>query len=112
MAPEETPKNDLTRHSGLVPSDFLYPSDDLFPEDSNPLYSQLEELDELDLLGMSPDGDQSLIDKIKEIKQEKRDNFKVSVYIRNYEKNAGEKREKWKESLSFAPEIKNADSLK
>ena len=110
LAPEKTLKSDLTRHSGLAPSDILYPGGALFPEDSNPLYSQLEGLDELDILGMSPAGDQSLIDKIKKIKIDN-DSLKVRVYIRNYKKNADEKKKRWKEALSFVPDIRDVERL-
>lgn len=63
---------------GLHPRDNLYPADDLFPYDGRDIYKELDALENIDIFGMSPDGDESVIDRIKNIK-----NKKIYVYKLN-----------------------------
>lgn len=60
---------------GLMLSDTLFPADDLFPYDGKDIYKDLENLNEIEVFGMSPYGDDSIIEKIKNIK-----NKKIYVY--------------------------------
>lgn len=54
--------------TGVYPSDKLYPADDLFLYRPKELYVDLDSVDELDVFGMSPFGDESIIEKINEKK--------------------------------------------
>ena len=56
----------------------LYPTDDLFSYDGRDLYSKLDNIDSIEIFGMSPYGDESLIRKIKQIKK-----IKIYVYNKN-----------------------------
>ena len=56
---------------GLYPSDNLYPADDLFPYSGRDIYKDLDGLENIDIFGMSPEGDESIIEKIKNIKDKK-----------------------------------------
>lgn len=63
---------------GLYPRNNLYPADDLFPYAGRDIYKNLEQLDNIDIFGMSPYGDEAIIDKIKNIK-----NKNIYVYKLN-----------------------------
>lgn len=47
---------------GHYPSKHLYPADDLFPGETRKLYTELRDISTLDVFGMSPFGDDNLID--------------------------------------------------
>lgn len=64
----------------------LYPANDLFPYSGRKIYNDLENLDELDIFGVSPYGDEALIKKIKDIK-------KVRIFVYN---NNADEISKWK----------------
>ncbi len=53
----------------VYPSDNLTPSDDLHPGEELILYTELKELDELSIFGVSTDADNLLLDSIKSIRQ-------------------------------------------
>lgn len=79
------PTNDIINKynyivEGLYPGDNLYPADDLFPYGGRDIYKELDGLGDIDIFGMSPYGDESIIDKIKNIK-----NKKIYVYGLNEE---------------------------
>lgn len=63
---------------GLKPRDNLYLANDLFPYGGRDIYKNLEKLENIDIFGMSPYGDEALIDKIKYIK-----NKNIYVYKLN-----------------------------
>ena len=63
---------------GLYPRNNLYPADDLFSYGGRDIYKNLEQLDNIDIFGMSPYGDEAIIDKIKNIK-----NKNIYVYKLN-----------------------------
>ena len=65
----------------------LYPANDLFPYSGRKIYKDLANLDELDVFGVSPYGDEALIKKIKDIK-------KVRIFVYN---NNDAEISKWKE---------------
>lgn len=67
---------------GLYPDDNLYPANDLFPSSGmGDLYAKLDNIEELDIFGMSPYGDEDLINKIAKIKE-------VTVYVYNLKNNS------------------------
>lgn len=96
FAPENIEKNKLICVSGLFPSDKLYPADDLFLYRSKELYKELEEIDELDIFGMSPYGDESLLEIINKKK-------KVRVYV--YKKNENKEASIWQKKLTCEYEL-------
>ena len=55
----------------LYPSEHLYPADDLTPAGKIILYDELNQLDEIDIFGVSPFGDKELISKINTINKKK-----------------------------------------
>ncbi len=67
---------------GLYPDDKLYPANDLFPSSGmGDLYAKLDDIEKLDIFGMSPYGDEDLINKITKIKD-------VTVYIYDLKNNS------------------------
>lgn len=65
----------------------LYPADDLFLDDGRKIYESIETIENLDVFGVSPYGDDALIKKLKEIPQ-------IRIYIYNLNQN---EILKWKE---------------
>ncbi len=63
---------------GLCPRDNLYPAEDLVPYAGRDIYKDLDNLDNIEVFGMSPYGDETIINKIKKIK-----NKKIYVYNLN-----------------------------
>ena len=64
----------------------IYPANDLFPYGGRDIYSKLEGINNIDIFGMSPDGDKAIIEKISKIPE-----IKIYVY------NLNEKEiQKWK----------------
>lgn len=60
---------------GLYPSNDLFPAEDLFPYGGRDIYKDLDSIDNIEIFGMSPYGDKTIIDKIKKIK-----NKRIFVY--------------------------------
>lgn len=60
---------------GLYPSNDLFLAEDLFPYGGRDIYKNLDNIDKIEIFGMSPYGDKTIIDKIKKIK-----NKKIFVY--------------------------------
>lgn len=56
----------------------VYPADDLYPYSGRDIYAELNNLKSIEIFGMSPYGDRSVIEKIKKIK-----NKKIYVYKLN-----------------------------
>ena len=59
---------------GLNPGDDLFPADDLFPYEGRDIYKELDNLNNIDIFGMSPDGDDAIINKLKNIKD-------IKIYV-------------------------------
>lgn len=78
FAPDSIPKERLIDVIGVCPSDNLYPAEDLFLPSPKELYVQLRAVEELDVFGLSPYGDDSLIDVINGMKS-------VTIYVYNLE---------------------------
>lgn len=96
FSPEEVDKNKLICVAGIFPSNNLYPADDLFLYSSKKLYVELGQVDELDVFGMSPYGDASIIDKINS-------RNKVRVFVHEKDKNVETK--DWESKLTCNHEI-------
>ena len=94
--------------NGLFPNKCglsIYPGNDLFPYGGKgDIYSDLADVNDLEIFGVSPYGDQSLIDKIKNI-----DNIKIYVY--DIERNKKEVCE-WKKYFPNATFADSGDFLK
>ena len=103
FAPSEVEKNRLIRIAGMYPSDKLYPADDLFFYRSKELYSALDLVDEIDVFGMSPFGEESIIEKINEKKL-------VRIFI--YNKKTNNETNVWKSKLKCQYELLEADDMK
>lgn len=78
FSPDSIPKEKLIDVIGVYPSNNLYPADDLFLHSKRELYAQLGDVEELDIFGLSPYGDDSLIDVINRMKS-------VTIYVYNME---------------------------
>lgn len=96
FAPEGIEKKRLVCTAGVFPSDKLYPADDLFFYRKKELYTELDKVDELDVFGMSPYGDESIIDAI---------NSKRSVKIYIHNKAGNKETYDWDKKLSCPHEL-------
>lgn len=96
FAPSTVDKDHLICVQGLYPSDRLYPAEDLYPLEEKMLYEELNEVDEIDVFGMSPYGDEGIINIL---------NSKRKVRIFVYDKDASEETGKWIEKLKGDYEI-------
>jgi len=96
FAPAGIEKKKLICVTGIFPSDRLYPANDLFLYRGKELYTELDKVDELDVFGMSPYGDESIIDKINEKKR-------VRVYI--YDKIGNKETNDWKKRLNCSYDL-------
>lgn len=103
FAPESVEKNRLVCVTGIFPSDKLYPADDLFLYKRKELYTELDKVDELEIFGMSPYGDVSLIDKINQKKH-------VRVYI--YKKKENEETKIWEKKLTCRYELLDSTEMR
>lgn len=82
----------------LYSSDDVYPADDLFPRDYKDIYAKVNNIESLDIFGVSPFGDKSLIEKLRAIPN-------ITIYV--YKQNIEEINE-WKK---FLPNADYKDSL-
>lgn len=96
FAPEGMHKNKLICVSGVFPSDNLYPADDLFLYRGKDLYTELDSVDEIDIFGMSPYGDDDIIDIINNKNM-------VKVYI--YDKENNRETDDWIKKLHCSYEL-------
>ena len=78
FSPDSIPKEKLIDVIGVYLSNNLYPADDLFLHSKKELYAQLGDVEELDIFGLSPYGDDSLINGINRMKS-------VTIYVHNME---------------------------
>ena len=90
FAPEGINKDKLIAVRGYYPSNKLYPADDLFLVSPRKLYSELDGISEIEVFGLSPFGDESLIDALNKI-------CFVKVYV--YDKRNNEEGRIWDEKL-------------
>lgn len=64
FSPSEVEKDKLICVTGIYPSDKLYPVDDLLLYRAKKIYTDLDLVDDLDVFGMSPFEDESIIEKL------------------------------------------------
>lgn len=103
FAPSEVEKDKLVCVTGTHPSDKLYPAADLFLDRAKELYKDLELVDELDVFGMSPFGDESIIEKINE---------KNLICIFVYNKNENDETKVWESKLKCKYELLDASDMR
>ena len=99
----EVEKDKLVCVTGISPSNRLYPADDLFLYRAKELYADLDLVDELDVFGMSPFGDESIIEKINE---------KNLIRIFVYNKNENDETKVWESKLKCKYELLESDDMK
>lgn len=78
-----------SKSDALYPSEHLFPSDDTFPMGEYTLYKEFEDINEIEIFGVSPTGDNELIEALSKIEK-----IKIFVYnlnINNQEINSWEK---------------------
>ena len=96
FAPEGIEKNRLVCVRGIFPSNQLYPADDLFLYRPKILYTELDKADEIDVFGMSPYGDKSIIDVL---------NCKKKVRVFIYNKDQNKETDDWADLLKCPHEL-------
>lgn len=102
FSPSTISKNQLICVEGLHPSDKLFLAEDLRILEHRTLYDELKEVDELDIFGMSPDGDDGIISIINTRK-------KVRVFV--YNKLTNGETEKWKKKLVGDYDLLDSDEI-
>lgn len=103
FAPDSIPKEKLIDVTGVYPSNNLYFADDLFSHSKKELYTQLGGVEELDIFGLSPYGDDSLIGAINKMKS-------VTIYVHNME--TSEEVEVWDKILYCPHVFKDSSEVK
>lgn len=97
--------NNITKtdviNMGCYPSDRLYPSEDLYPKEPKKLYKELDNIQRIEVFGISPYGDDELIEKLNMIE-------KVKIFIYKGKKNDDEIDE-WKKRVSSAEIVDASD---
>jgi hypothetical protein len=87
---------------GHYPSDLLFPTDDLFLFEPKKLYAELDNVKRLEIYGLSPYGDNDLIDKLNQMEM-------VTVYV--HDKGKNEQADKWDRNLKCRHEIKASQEI-
>lgn len=98
FSPEFSKKSEMIG-LGQYPSNELYPANDLFLRKVKHLYGELNEIKEIEIFGMSPYGDECLIEKINDMEY-------VTVYV--YDKIHNPETEEWKNILKCPYVIKDS----
>ena len=98
FSPEFYKKSEMMA-MGSYPSEHLYPAEDLFLHNLKPLYADLVGINEIEVFGMSPYGDEEIIRKLNSMR-------KVIVYVYNYKDN--EEKQVWNRILTCYHEIKDS----
>lgn len=101
FAPYSISKDVLISVCGLFPGS-LFPMDDLFLYSRKTLYQELKQVDTLDIFGMSPYGDKTLIDQINQRE-------KVRIYVHDSESN--EEACEWRRLLKCPYEIYDSNAI-
>lgn len=104
FAPIQITKTDLDMVKGLYPSDNLYPGYGIYPNEGIKLYKELEEVDTIDVFGLSPYGDRKLIDALNIMN-------KVRVYIYNMKNNDKDVKD-WNNLLVCEHEFRDSETFK
>lgn len=87
---------------GHYPSHLLFPADDLFLHETKKLYEELDNVESIEIFGLSPYGDNDLIDKLNRMDM-------VTVYV--YDKYNNEEANKWDKSLKCKHIIKDSNEI-
>ncbi len=87
---------------GHYPSEQLFPADDFFIYEPKKLYAELDNVKCLDVFGLSPYGDNDLINKLNEMEM-------VTVYV--YDKENNEQADIWNRSLKCRHVIKDTQEI-
>lgn len=87
---------------GHYPSDSLFPADDLFLHEVKELYTELDNVKNIDVFGLSPYGDEDLIDKLNGMEM-------VTVYVFDKANNA--EADIWHDSLICEHNIKDSKEI-
>ena len=102
LAPDGVSKRMLICIHGLFPSNNLWPCDDFFPIEPKQLYKEFDDVNELDILGVSPYGDRDLVECINSIKY-------VRVFVHN--RATSEATAIWDNTLKCSHEILDSDQI-
>ena len=102
FAPSGIDKDHLICVEGLYPSNCLYPMQDLFIPKRKTLYQELQKVDQIDVLGMSPNGDEAIINLI---------NSKQKVRIFVYNRNENDESNIWESKLTGDFEILDSKEI-
>lgn len=103
FAPSKIQKSNLINVTGILPSQNLFPSNDLFLYNPKQLYNDLNMVKELDIFGVSPYGDDNLIDIVNCMSE-------VCVYI--YDKSSNkEEEDEWKKKLNCSYELLDSGNI-
>ncbi|NLZ80377.1 MAG: hypothetical protein GX913_01010 [Clostridiales bacterium] len=87
---------------GNYPSELLFPADDLFLNETKELYTELDNVKNIDVFGLSPYGDEELINKLNGMEM-------VTVYV--YDKDNNAEADKWNERLNCNYIIKDSKEI-
>ncbi len=101
FSPEFSKKSEMIK-LGKYPNANLFPADDLFLHDFRHLYTELDTIKTIEIFGMSPYGDDSIIEKLNNM------DF-VTIYVYNKAKNRETK--EWTSILKCPYEIKDSDDF-
>lgn len=102
FAPSDIKKEKLFCVTGVYPSTRLYPAKDMFLYRGKELYTELKYVEELDVFGVSPYGDKSLIDAINQKKR-------VKIFV--YNKNENAETEEWERILTCPYQIFDSEEI-
>lgn len=87
---------------GHYPSNLLFPANDLFLAEMKELYSELKDVKSIEIFGLSPYGDDDLIDKLNRMEM-------VTVYV--YDKDNNKETDRWKKDLKCKHIIKDSNEI-
>lgn len=103
VAPYGVDKGDLPNNRPLFPSNSLYPGATVFPNNGRDRYACLRDIEEVDVFGVSPDGEETLLNYLAKMK-------KVRAFI--HKSNCEHEVIKWKESIqSSALELYDSEQI-
>lgn len=107
FSPTSIEKSNNTNIKPLAPSRGMHPANDLMLTKTKPLYSEVKNIDQLDIFGMSPYGDKNIIQEINKCKS-------VTVYVyglNNKLKSSLEEVEEWNKVLKVKHIFKDSNTL-
>lgn len=101
FSPEFSTKSNMIA-LGRYPSENLYPANDLFLHQIHNLYTELDNITTIEIFGMSPYGDDSLIEKLNQMEH-------VIIYV--YNKNNNIETKDWSNILKCPHTIKDSTEI-